>query len=118
MNEETDLIEIAVSDFLERKLDCPVCMEYPEGEAPDRFVLIDRTDGTREEHMDAAVFTVQSYGKTKLEAARLNHSAKAAMDALIELSRVAVCEMSNDYPFFDTEHKRHRYMAVYEITYY
>ena len=117
MNEKADLIEIIVKNHAEGRLDCPVYMEYPE-DAPEYFVILDRTDSRRENHIDSATFVVQSYGPSKLAAAMLNAKAKEAMDSLIELNRIAACNFSGDYPFPDTKRKRHRYQAVYQITHY
>lgn len=118
MNEETDLIEITVKNHVAGRLDCPVYMEYPEGGAPDHFVILDRTDGGREEHIPFGTFVVQSYGPSKLGAAQLHEKVKTAMDSLYVLPWVAALELTGDYPFPDQKHKRHRYQAVYEITYY
>lgn len=117
MHEETDLIEITVKNHVEGRLDCPVYIEFPE-KAPEYFVILDRTDSSRENHIDSATFVVQSYGPSKLAAAMLNAKAKEAMDSLIQLGRIAACNLSGDYPFPDTKRKRHRYQAVYEITHY
>lgn len=117
MNEKADLIEIIVKNHVEGLLDCPVYMEYPE-EAPDYFLILDRTGSSRENHIDSSMFLVQSYGPTKLGAALLNAKAKEAMDSLIELDRIVACKLSTDYPFPDTKRKRHRYQAVYDITHY
>lgn len=117
MNEKADLIEISVKNHVAGRLDCPVYMEFPE-EAPGYFVILDRTDSSREDHIDSAVFVAQSYAPSKLAAAMLNAKVKEAMDSLIELGRVSACSLSGDYPFPDTKRKRHRYQAVYDITYY
>lgn len=111
------LIDIVVKNHVAGLVDCPVYMEYPQ-EPPERFAIVDKTDGSREDGLNIALFIAQSYGRSKLEAMMLNEQVKAAMDSLIELDRVAECDMSNDYPFPDTLHKKHRYQAVYEIVYY
>lgn len=118
MGEETGLIEITVKNHVAGKLDCQVYMEYPEGEAPEYFVLLDRTEGSREDHITTGTFTVRSYGPGKLAAAMLHEKVKQAMDSLYELPRISACNLIGDYPFPDQQHKRHRYQAVYEITYY
>lgn len=117
-NEETDLIEIAVKSHVESQLDCPVYMEYPQGDAPEYFVILDRTDGSRENHIASGMFLAQAYGPSKLAAALLHEKVKNAMDSLYQLPRVAALELIGDYPFPDTKHNRYRYQAVYEITYY
>ena len=127
MNEKADLIEIAVKDHMKAAMDCPVYMEFPERDAPEYFLVLDKTEGSREEHIDSAMFLVQSYGPNKLAAAMLNEAAKKAMlneaakKAMLqleELPRIVECGLNSDYPFPDTKRKRHRYQAVFDITYY
>lgn len=118
MNEETDLIEATVLNHMKKALDCPVYAEYPEGEAPEYFVVLDKSEGSREEHIDSAMFLVQSYGPAKLAAAMLNESVKKAMLELEALDRIAECRLNSDYPFPDTKRKRHRYQAVFDVTHY
>ena len=113
-----ELIEVYVLNHMEGRMDCSVLTEYPEKDAPDYFVILDKTDSSREEHIDSAMFLVQSYGPTKLAAAMLNEKAKEAMDSLIKLGRIAACELAGDYSFPDKKHDRHRYQAVYNITHY
>lgn len=111
------MIEIAIKDFVAQRLSVPVYMEYPIN-APDRFVILDRSDTNRENHIETSLFIAQSYAESKLEAARLNQQVKAAMDALVELEQVSCSDLNSDYPFPDTQRKRHRYQAVYDITHY
>lgn len=113
----SELIEISVKKHLENELGIPVYMEFPEN-APERFVIVDRTDGSRENLIDSGVILAQSYAESKLEAAILNTKVKSAMDRLTALNRVSACNLSGDYPFPDNKRKRHRYQAVYNITYY
>lgn len=40
------------------------------------------------------------------------------MEALAELDSVGACRLVRDYNFTDTESRRYRYQAVFEITYY
>lgn len=111
------MIEITIKDFVSQWLSVPVYMEYPDS-APDRFVILDRSDTTRENHIETSLFIAQSYAESKLEAAKLNKQVKAAMDALVALEQVSCSELNSDYPFPDTQRKRHRYQAVYNITHY
>ena len=111
------MIEIAVVNFVAQRLSVPVSMEYPNN-APDRFVILDRSDTNRENHIETSLFIAQSYAENKLEAAKLNKQVKEVMDALVELEQVSCSELNSDYPFPDTQRKRHRYQAVYNITHY
>lgn len=111
------MIEIAVREFLEQKLQTPVFMEFPP-DPPDRFVVLRKADSSRENLVDTSMFVVDSYAESLLEAAKLNELAKAAMDALIELDDVSSSRRGGDYPFTDTKNKRYRYQAVQNITHY
>jgi hypothetical protein len=92
-------------------------MEYPD-KAPERFVILDRSDTSRENHIETSVFVAQSYAESKLEAAILNKQVKSVMDAMSKLDEVSCSELNSYYPFPDTTRKRHRYQAVYNITHY
>ena len=118
MDEETDLIELTVLRHMKGEMDCPVYVEFPEKDVPERFLLLDKAEGSLEEHIQGAMILVQSYGPSKLEAALLNETAKEAMMKLEELPGIASVELNSDYPFFDEKRKRHRYQAVFDITYY
>lgn len=111
------MIEQIVLDFLTGKLSTPVYMEFPE-RAPDRFVVLRRTDNKRENHIYTATFVADSYGETLLEAARMNDLTTAALDMLTELDSVSASGRVTDYEFKDTKNKRYRYQAVQSITYY
>ena len=111
------MIEITILEYLSGKLSVPVYSEFP-ADPPERFVILDRSSGSRENHIDSAIFLAQSYGPSKFEAAKLNHQVKAAMDALIELDEIVESSLNSDYPFPDTKRKHYRYQAVYDITYY
>lgn len=111
------MIEITILEFLSGKLSVPVYSEFP-ADPPDRFVVLDRSTGSRENRIDSTMFLAQSYGPSKFETAKLNHQVKAAMDSLIELDEIVEASLNSDYPFPDTKRNRHRYQAVYDITYY
>ena len=111
------MIEVIIKDFAAERLSVPIYMEYPDN-TPDRFVILDRSDTKRENHIETSLFVAQSYAESKLEAAKLNKQVKEMMDALVELDQVSCSELNSDYPFPDTQRKRHRYQAVYNITHY
>jgi len=111
------MIEIIIKDFVAQRLSIPVYMEYPDN-ATDRFVILDRSDTSRENRIETSLFVAQSYAESKLEAAKLNEKVKTVMDSLVELNEVSCSELNSDYPFPDTQRKRHRYQAVYNITHY
>ena len=111
------MIELIVKDFLQSKLPQKVYMEYPE-KPPERFFLLRRSGQGREDMLETSTLILDSYGQTRLEAARLNEAGKAAMDELTELDEVTSSKRSGDYPLEDTQNKRYRYQAVQTITHY
>lgn len=111
------MIEITVREFLEQKLPVSVHMEFPEN-PDDCFVVIRKTDSTRENRIDSAKLVADSYAESLYEAAVLNEQVKSAMDDLAELPEVCSSDRITDYPAIDTQNKRYRYQAVQSITYY
>lgn len=113
------MIETVVLNHLMEELNMTeVYMEVPERDLPDRFVVVEKTGGSRANCISTSSFAVQSYGPSLLAAAMLNEQVKAAMDSLISEKEVARSAYDSDYNFTDTETKRYRYQAVYDITHY
>ena len=110
------MIEKIVLDYLNDALNVPVYMEMPE-DKPDRFVLIEKTGSSRENYIDFATITIQSYAESLYYASALNEDVKQAMDDIIALDTVSRAELNSDYNFTDTETKRYRYQAVYDLVY-
>ena len=111
------MIEITVKNFLSNRLDAPVFMEMPQN-ASKRFVILRKADSGKDNFLDDATFIAESYGKSLLEAAELNESVKRALDDLVQLPSISASRRGGDYPAFDTTHKRYRYQAVQNITFY
>lgn len=110
------MIEKTVLDYLTERLSVPVYMEMPE-QMPDSFVLIEKTGGGRDNHIDRATIALQSYAPSMYEAAELNYVVKALMDAMPDTENVFRCKLNSDYNFTDTSVKRYRYQAVYDLTF-
>ncbi len=111
------MIEKIIKDYLEKKLSVNVYLEYPDTPT-ESFVILDKTGSSRENLIPAATFAVQSYARSKYEAAELNELVKIAMDELIELDEVTSSKLNSDYPFPDIKRKKYRYQAVYDVTHY
>lgn len=111
------MIETIVLDFLTAHLDVSVHMEIPE-EQPDTFVLLERTGGGEENHIQNAMFAIQSYGATLYQAAALNEKVKKAMKNIIEVDAISTVSLNSDYNWTDKEKKKYRYQAVYDLVYY
>ena len=117
------IIEKIIRDRLEREIWLPVYLEKPDsssGDLPERYVTIEKTGGSRENHaVNRTTLAIQSYGRSKEEAAELNETVKDKMlEKLISLRQIGSIKLNSDYDFTDTETKRYRYQAVFEITHY
>ena len=111
------MIEDILQKYLSGKLDVPVCMEAPE-ESKESFVIIEKTGGGGSDRINTAVFAIQSYAGSLYEAAALNGKVKEAMESFADGNEVSRASLNTDYNFTDTESKRYRYQAVYDIVYY
>lgn len=111
------MIEIVVRDHLAGRLAVPVYMERP-ADPPAEYVVVHKADSERENQLDTATFVADSYAGTLLEAAQLNRQVLSGMDSLAGLPEVSEVRRGGDYPLNDTQNKRHRYRAVFDITHY
>lgn len=110
------MIEEIVRNFLEEKLQLGVYLEVPKNETT--FVVLEKTGSGKEDYINSATIAIQSYGPSLYKAAQLNSLVKEAMEEIIELDDVSSCELNSDYNFTDTETKKYRYQAVFDIVHY
>jgi hypothetical protein len=110
------MIELIVLNYLKNALGTPVYLEIPEN-APEQFVLLDKTGSSRSNRIESATFAIQSYAESMYKAAQLNDRVKAAMDAMPYTEDVGRAQLNSDYNYTDTTSKRYRYQAVYDLTY-
>lgn len=110
------MIELTIYNYLKSALGTPVYFEIPE-DAPEQFVLLEKTGSSRNNRIDSATFAIQSYAETMYKAAQLNDRVKAAMDAMPYTENVGRVALNSDYNYTDTTSKRYRYQAVYDLTY-
>ena len=111
------MIEKIVRNHLDQTLDVPVYMERPEQE-PEEYVIVEKTGSSRENFIKSATIAVKSHANSLLRAAELNEQVKDAMDTIITLNEVCRAELNSDYNFTDTETKKYRYQAVYDLVHY
>ena len=109
-------IEYTVLNYLISKMDIPVYMEEPSGN-DETYILIEKTGSSEENKIYTAIFAIQSYGRTMEQAIDLNELVKKAMEEFNDSPDIFSCDLNSDYNFTDTETKRYRYQAVFEITY-
>nr|DAX27475.1 MAG TPA: tail completion protein [Caudoviricetes sp.] len=110
------MIEKTIYKYLQDILKIPVFISEPE-KPPASYVLLDRTDGD-DGPIKHATIAFQSYSQTILEACKLNERLKEAMRGATRLDDIVKVKLNSDYNFTDTETKRPRYQAVYDLTYY
>ena len=101
--------------LLENAFSCYMSMpEKPSG----NFCILEKTGDSPDEGVYTATLAVQSYGKSKFNAAQLSHHVVQAMLDADTLPEVVSCELVTDYDFPDTTRKLPRYQAVFELVHY
>ena len=111
------MIETIVLNYLADNLSVPVFMEEPE-ERCREYVLIEKVGSSENDRIQSATVAVQSYAESLYKSAVLNDTVKRAMRDIVVLDSVSSCRLNSDYDFTDTETKRYRYQAVFDLTYY
>lgn len=111
------MIELIVKNYLSTKLEIPIVFEHQKN-LPKRFILIQKTSGSRENFLNSSTIAIQSYAESMLEAAKLNEKIKNLMYDLITVDEVSSVDLNSDYNFTDTETKQYRYQAIFDIHYY
>ena len=111
------MIESIILNYLADNLTVPVLMEEPEEQCGE-YVLIEKVGSSENDRIQSATVAVQSYAESLYRAAKLNDTVKRAMRDIIVLDSVSRCRLNSDYDFTDTETKRYRYQAVFDLTYY
>lgn len=109
------IIEEVVLNYLREELDVPVAMQEPDNES--RYVLIEKTGSSRENHINSATLAIKSHADSLYEAAILNELVKLAMDNIVSLNEISSSKLNTDYNFTDTTKKKYRYQAVYHLVY-
>ena len=110
------MIEKIVRDYLKETLNIGVYLEVEKANPP--FIVLEKTGSREENYITRATIAVQSYGTSMYEAASLNAQVIDAMKQIIEMDEISDCELNSDYNYTDTETKRYRYQAVFNITHY
>ncbi|WP_425540031.1 hypothetical protein [Microaceticoccus formicicus] len=112
------MIELTILNYLKIKLSpIPVYLEQPT-EKPKQYVMFEKTSSSKENHLKASTFAFQSYAESLYKAAELNEIVKDKVEEMIELDKISKIKLNSDYNFTDTETKRYRYQAVFDINHY
>lgn len=110
------MIERTVIEYLQSHIEIPCYLEIPL-KPPDRFVVLEKTGSSVSNLINTATIAIQSYGKTLAETIDLNENIKETMAGIINLDEIGGCHLNSDYNFTDTQTKKYRYQAVFDITY-
>lgn len=110
------MIEKIVLDYLKNKLEVDCYMEVPKNKST--FILIEKTGSSQNDRIFDATIAIQSYDTSMLKAAKLNEKVKEAMLDISDLNEICRCRLNSDYNYTDTETKKYRYQAVFDIVHY
>ena len=111
------MVESIVKNYLQSNLNVPVRLEE-EDNLGKEYILIEKTGSGKGNHVESATFAVQSFSTSLYGAATLNERVKTAMEKIIELDDISRCELNSDYNYTDTNRKKYRYQAVFDIVYF
>ena len=111
------MIELVVLNYLRSK-GFRAFMEIPENLPSYPFVTIEKTGSSKRDMIETSTFAIQSYGETMYDAAVLNSQIKKSMEKAVEVDDITKVTINSDYNYTDTDTKRYRYQAVFDITHY
>jgi hypothetical protein len=111
------MIEEIVIKYISEKLQISVYAEEPKDITPP-YIVVEKTSGGNENHIQSATLAIQSYGKSLHAAASLNEKMKKVMEDITDLNEVSRAELNTDYNYTDTIRKKYRYQAVFDFVYY
>lgn len=110
------IIEAEIISYLKEK-GFDVYAERPT-KLPARYVLVERTGGSRSNTINQSMIAVQSISnESLLEAAELNESVKEAIYEMPSARNVYKAQLNSDYNYTNTTTKEYRYQAVFNFYY-
>lgn len=112
------MVEKIILDYLTQYGPLPTYMERPE-DAPIEYCLIEKTGENIADQLTTATIAVQTYGKSLYRAADFNSEVVDLMRELPHYSdAVSAVKVNTNGNFTDIPAKKHRYQAVFLVTYY
>lgn len=119
------MIEQTIYEYLKSEFEgsgVDVFMQVPDqNPAPDYrapFIVIEKTGSSVENWIAESTFAIQSYAATLFDAASLSEQVVKTMFGAIAMDDITRVELNSEYNFTDTETRRPRYQAVFDITHY
>lgn len=111
------MIEIIVKQYLEAQIyPVPVRMEVPNPE-PEKYVLIEKTNRSEENKIEAITIRIKSVAPSLYEAASLSESVVAAMKAAPAHTGISKSKLNTEYNSTDTARKQYAYAAIFNLIY-
>lgn len=97
-----------------------VCYMEEPVKKPSEYVLIEKTGSSDAgDGLYSSLYAFKSYSTSMNKASRLDDKVKAAVLGMPQnVPGVTDVTLNGDYNFTDTETKRYRYQAVFEITHF
>ena len=110
------MIEAKIVSYLGSRMQIPVYAERPEN-PEEEYITIERTGGGYENCISRATVAIQSYADSMYRAAEINSSVEKIMRDFDETINISRCKLNSSYNYTDTESKKYRYQAVFDIVY-
>lgn len=110
------MIEKVILDYLNKTMTVPCYMERPS-KPPKSYILLERTSGSIDNHINYCTLAIQSYGESLYKCAQLNEQLKQKMMNSITLDEVFSVDLNSDYNFTDPSTNEYRYQAVFDLVY-
>lgn len=111
------MIEKIILDYLSEQFEIPCVLEMPE-EFTAPLILVEKLGSGKSNKICNASIAVQSYGASLYDAASLNEAVKSAMENAIVLDDICAVNLDSDYNYTDSNKRRYRYQAVFDIVHY
>lgn len=112
------MIEKTLLNYLKNNLSVPAYLEKPRSNVPQSYVLIEKTGSRLNDHIKGATIAIQSYSDSLAKTIELNEEVKELMLASVILDEIGDCGLNTDYNYTDTQEKKYRYQAIFDITHY
>lgn len=110
------MIEKTVIEYLDGLDDLSAYAERPEN-PPEEYLIIEKVGGGEDNHIDRATIAVQTYADSLFRAAEICREVELAMKDITDISTVSRCKLNTSYNYTDTESKKYRYQAVFDLVY-
>lgn len=119
------MIEVTIYEYLKEYFaedGIPVYLVLPES-LPNptdagSFILIEKVGSSLENWLFDSTLAIQSYGATLYDAGNLSQRVVRAMLDAVSIDEITRVSLNSEYEFTDTETKRPRYQAVFDVTHY